>query len=131
VAAVLTGQLSIGWSNDLVDAPRDRAVGRTDKPLATGALDERLVRVACVVAVLATVPLSLLCGVVAGLVHLATVSPCVLTWTSALAFTESGTEALWQLATATKKSAAAPRRARKLPPIMEGSSRARCGSGAR
>ncbi len=35
--AVLTGQLSIGWSNDLVDRGRDRAVGRTDKPLATGA----------------------------------------------------------------------------------------------
>ena len=41
VAAVLTGQLSIGWSNDLLDAQRDRAVGRTDKPLATGELDER------------------------------------------------------------------------------------------
>ena len=74
VAAVLTGQLSIGWSNDLVDAPRDRAVGRTDKPLATGALDEQVVRVACAVAVLATVPLSLLCGLVAGPVQLVTVA---------------------------------------------------------
>lgn len=73
VAAVLTGQLSIGWSNDLVDAERDRAVGRTDKPIATGALDERLVRAACAVAVAATVPLSLLCGWVAGPVHLLTV----------------------------------------------------------
>ena len=35
-AAVLAGQLSIGWSNDLIDARRDRAVGRTDKPLAVG-----------------------------------------------------------------------------------------------
>ncbi|GAB3247359.1 UbiA family prenyltransferase [Nocardioides dilutus] len=74
VAAVLTGQLSIGWSNDLVDADRDRAVGRTDKPLATGDLDERLVRAACALAVLATVPLSLLCGLVAGPVHLLTVA---------------------------------------------------------
>ena len=74
VAAVLTGQLSIGWSNDLVDAARDRAVGRTDKPLATGELDPRLVRVACTLAVLATVPLSLLCGVVAGSVPLVTVA---------------------------------------------------------
>src|SRR5215203_2551223 len=38
VAAVLSGQLTIGWSNDLVDLARDRAVGRTDKPLVTGAL---------------------------------------------------------------------------------------------
>lgn len=73
-AAVLTGQLSIGWSNDLVDAARDRAVGRTDKPLATGALDERVVRVASVAAVLATVPLSLLGGGVAGLLQLVTVA---------------------------------------------------------
>ncbi|MCX2926258.1 UbiA family prenyltransferase [Streptomyces sp. NEAU-W12] len=36
--AVLTGQLTIGWGNDLYDLSRDRAVGRTDKPLATGAL---------------------------------------------------------------------------------------------
>ena len=36
VAAVLTGQLSIGWSNDLIDLARDRAVGRTDKPLVDG-----------------------------------------------------------------------------------------------
>ena len=74
VAAVLTGQLSIGWSNDLVDLQRDRAVGRTDKPLATGALDERLVRVACAVAVVATVVLSLLVGLVAGAVQLVTVA---------------------------------------------------------
>jgi 4-hydroxybenzoate polyprenyltransferase len=74
VAAVLAGQLSIGWSNDLIDAQRDRAVGRTDKPLATGALDERVVRVACALAVVATVPLSLLTGVVAGLTQLLTVA---------------------------------------------------------
>ena len=36
VAAVLTSQLSIGWSNDLLDLERDRAVGRTDKPLVGG-----------------------------------------------------------------------------------------------
>lgn len=74
VAAVLTGQLSIGWSNDLVDAARDRAVGRTDKPLATGRLGERPVRLACGLAVVATVPLSLLAGPVAGPVQLLTVA---------------------------------------------------------
>jgi 4-hydroxybenzoate polyprenyltransferase len=74
VAAVGTGQLSIGWSNDLLDAVRDRTVGRTDKPLATGELDERVVRVACGLAVVATVPLSLVCGPVAGLVQLLTVA---------------------------------------------------------
>ena len=36
--AVLAGQLTVGWSNDLRDRARDIAVGRTDKPLATGEL---------------------------------------------------------------------------------------------
>lgn len=66
VAAVLTGQLSIGWSNDLLDADRDRRVGRGDKPLATGAVSERTVRAACAVAVVATVALSLASGLAAG-----------------------------------------------------------------
>ncbi len=74
VAAVLTGQLSIGWSNDLVDLARDRAVGREDKPLVDGRVSERAVRIACALAVVATVPLSLACGWLAGLVHLVCVA---------------------------------------------------------
>lgn len=69
-SAVLTGQLSIGWSNDLVDAARDRAVGRADKPLATGAVSERVTRIACGAALIACVGLSLACGLASGLVHL-------------------------------------------------------------
>lgn len=74
VLAVLTGQLTIGWSNDLLDLARDRAVGRTDKPLASGALSVPLVRAATVAALLATVVLSLSCGLVAGLLHLVVVA---------------------------------------------------------
>lgn len=74
VAAVLTGQLTIGWSNDLVDAGRDRAVGRTDKPLATGELSERLVRGWCAAALVATLLLSLAVGLPAGPVHLLVVA---------------------------------------------------------
>jgi 4-hydroxybenzoate polyprenyltransferase len=69
-AAVLCGQLSIGWSNDLVDLARDRAVGRSDKPLAIGTISPRTVTVACAVAVGLCVVLSLACGWAAGLVHL-------------------------------------------------------------
>ncbi len=69
-AAVFTGQLSIGWSNDLVDLRRDRLVHRTDKPLATGALAARTVRVAIATALAACVVLSLLCGWWSGLTHL-------------------------------------------------------------
>lgn len=70
VAAVLAGQLSIGWSNDLIDLARDRRTGRSDKPLATGAVSVPVVRLACVTSVLLCGVLSLACGVVAGLVHL-------------------------------------------------------------
>jgi len=72
--AVLAGQLSIGWSNDIVDAERDRRVGRTDKPLATGAIRERWVRLACTTSVVTCVVLSLLCGPRAGLMHLGCVA---------------------------------------------------------
>ena len=74
VGAVLAGQLSIGWSNDLIDVARDRSVGREDKPLARGAVSLNSARVACAVAVAATVPLSLACGLTAGLVHLGLVT---------------------------------------------------------
>ena len=46
VAAVSTGQLSIGWSNDALDAARDRLAGRTDKPVAAGRLPRRTVAAA-------------------------------------------------------------------------------------
>ncbi len=73
-AAVLAGQLSVGWSNDLVDEARDRDVGRADKPLVSGAVARRTVLAACALAVVATVVLSLACGWAAGLVHLACVA---------------------------------------------------------
>ena len=69
-AAVFTGQLTIGWSNDLIDAARDRAVARDDKPLANGELSEALVRNAIGVAGIACVILSLACGWRSALVHL-------------------------------------------------------------
>jgi len=72
-AAVLAGQLSIGWSNDLIDERRDRAVGRADKPLAAGEVPTGVVRACCALAVVAVVPLSLACGWAAGVVHLVSV----------------------------------------------------------
>ena len=69
-AAVLAGQLSVGWLNDALDATRDHAVGRTDKPVAAGAVSPPTVRTAALVAALACVPLSLASGLLAGCVHL-------------------------------------------------------------
>ncbi|HEU4422163.1 MAG TPA: UbiA family prenyltransferase [Pilimelia sp.] len=66
-AAVLSSQLAVGWINDWLDAERDAAVGRPDKPAATGAIRPRTVGLAGLVAAVATVPLALLSGVPAGI----------------------------------------------------------------
>jgi 4-hydroxybenzoate polyprenyltransferase len=57
--AMLAGQLSIGWSNDAVDAGRDAATGRTDKPVATGEISVRAVWIAAVVSLLAALAMAL------------------------------------------------------------------------
>jgi len=68
--AVLTGHLTIGWANDLLDVRRDRAVGRADKPLATGRVGVGAVTAALGVAGVACVVLSLAAGWRSGVVHL-------------------------------------------------------------
>ncbi|MFD1506054.1 hypothetical protein FE374_18370 [Georgenia yuyongxinii] len=70
VTAVLAGQLSIGWSNDLLDADRDARVGRADKPIATGELPRGLVRRAVVLVLAVCTVASLAAGLLSGLVHL-------------------------------------------------------------
>ncbi|HLL36408.1 MAG TPA: UbiA family prenyltransferase [Streptomyces sp.] len=69
-AAVLTGQLSVGWCNDAADAQRDTACGRRDKPVATGELPPRAAAVAAGTALALCVPLSLLSGAAAAAAHL-------------------------------------------------------------
>jgi len=61
-AAVFTGQLSIGWSNDWIDAARDRAVGRTDKPVAAGTVPRAVIAAAATTALAVTAVLSALLG---------------------------------------------------------------------
>ncbi|NJC73870.1 UbiA family prenyltransferase [Planosporangium thailandense] len=65
-ATVLASQLAVGWCNDAVDAGRDAAVGRRDKPIVSGAVSRRTVAVAAVVAATATVPLAWASGPRAG-----------------------------------------------------------------
>jgi 4-hydroxybenzoate polyprenyltransferase len=69
-AAVLAGQLSIGWLNDLVDEAADRAAGRPDKPLISGLVSRRALRTAFLVSATACVPLSFALGAAPGAVHL-------------------------------------------------------------
>jgi 4-hydroxybenzoate polyprenyltransferase len=60
--AVALGQLSIGWSNDRIDAARDKANARTDKPAATGELALSVLTAAAVLAAVLSVAMFVLLG---------------------------------------------------------------------
>lgn len=78
-ATVAASQLAVGWSNDAMDASRDAAVGRTDKPVSTGELGRRTAiaaaagaTLACAVLALVTAPHAApiaLLGLVSGLFY--------------------------------------------------------------
>jgi 4-hydroxybenzoate polyprenyltransferase len=74
VAAILSGQLSIGWLNDYVDRDADRSTARAEKPLAAGLVGPTAVRRAFFLASLTCVVTSLGLGVRPGLLHLAAVA---------------------------------------------------------
>ena len=77
VLVVLTGQLSIGWSNDWIDHRRDIRVGRSDKPIVTGDISVDAVQAAAFIAA----AVSLITGATLGLgVALANVVLLVSAW---------------------------------------------------
>lgn len=69
VFSVFCGQLSIGLSNDAIDAPRDRASQRTDKPLAQPGASVRAAMMCAVGAVFLALVLSALLSLELALVH--------------------------------------------------------------
>lgn len=69
--AVLAGQLSVGISNDAIDAARDRAVGRTDKPIARGDVSVRTAWIAATALVVAALALSAALSPVVAIAHAA------------------------------------------------------------
>lgn len=60
--AVFAGQLSVGISNDAIDAPRDRIASRSDKPIARGEIGLRLAWGAALAALASALVLSALLG---------------------------------------------------------------------
>jgi len=73
-AAILCGQLSVGWSNDRHDVAADRMARRREKPLAAQEVSLRVTEIAIACALLGTVGFSLALGWRAGLLHLAAVA---------------------------------------------------------
>ncbi|MBX9470629.1 UbiA family prenyltransferase [Microcella sp.] len=68
-AMMLANQLSIGWSNDAIDAQRDLDARRRDKPVVRGEVSARTIMVLAVIAAVASVGLSLLLGLALATVH--------------------------------------------------------------
>jgi 4-hydroxybenzoate polyprenyltransferase len=60
--AALAGQCSVGWSNDVIDAERDRRVGRLSKPIVAKLVTRRQLAIATIAAFACCIPLSLLSG---------------------------------------------------------------------
>ncbi len=68
-SAVLLGQVSVGLSNDWLDADRDRAAGRGDKPVAAGLVTAAMARAAAFVAAALAIALTVPLGPGATLAH--------------------------------------------------------------
>lgn len=75
MAAVLCGQLSVGWLNDFVDASLDGSVARSDKPVVAGTLRRSALKVPIAIALILVVPLSILAaGFIGGMAHILAVA---------------------------------------------------------
>ena len=73
--AVLLGQLSVGWSNDALDADLDRAADRSDKPIVAGLVSARTVRIAASAAAVLCIPMSFIAaGRIGGSAHVVAVA---------------------------------------------------------
>jgi 4-hydroxybenzoate polyprenyltransferase len=58
--AILLGQFVVGWSNDLIDFPRDKAAMRVKKPLVAGTITETTLSILIGIALLSALIVSLL-----------------------------------------------------------------------
>lgn len=58
--AIFLGQLVVGWTNDLIDFPRDKAAMRYKKPLVAGTIDKATLKVWILIAVFGVLVVSLL-----------------------------------------------------------------------
>lgn len=70
-ATILTNQISIGLSNDAIDAGRDRAAGRADKPIAHGEVGPALAWAVAIGAALVSLVLGFVLHPLAGVANVA------------------------------------------------------------
>ena len=70
--AIFAGQCVVGWTNDLIDHPRDHAAGRMKKPLVHEAVTRKELQIGVAIALTVAILLSFIgpLGVKGGLLHL-------------------------------------------------------------
>lgn len=70
--AIFAGQLVVGWSNDVIDLPLDKAANRVKKPLVSGEISLRLLQKLIPIALLSAAAISFIgpLGLSGTLVHL-------------------------------------------------------------
>ena len=70
--AILAGQCVVGWTNDLIDHPRDSAAGRIKKPLVNQSVSRQQLHLGIAIALTSAILLSFLgpLGVKGGLLHM-------------------------------------------------------------
>jgi 4-hydroxybenzoate polyprenyltransferase len=68
--AIFLGEVSIGWSNDAFDAPRDAAGGRSDKPIVAGDISRRTVAIGALVTLVLAVGICFAISTATGVINL-------------------------------------------------------------
>ena len=111
--AFLAGQLVVGWTNDLIDHPRDLAAGRVNKPLVQGSVSRRQLHMGITTALIAAFLLSVLgpMGFKGGLLHMLAVGSATVynfwakaTWFSPLPYAISFGAMPWAIYYAAHKN---------------------------
>jgi len=112
-AAILAGQCVVGWTNDLIDHPLDRAAGRVKKPLVGDSVSPKQLQLGIVIALTLAVLLSFLgpLGVKGGFLHMLGLGSATIynfgaksTWFSAVPYAISFGAMPWAIYSAAHKN---------------------------
>jgi len=70
--SIFFGQLFVGWTNDLIDFPRDSQASRIKKPLVSGIITKRMLKISICLALASAITASLLgpLGIKGSLIHM-------------------------------------------------------------
>jgi 4-hydroxybenzoate polyprenyltransferase len=111
--AILAGQCVVGWTNDLLDHPRDHAAGRVKKPLVKESVSRRQVQGGIATAITIAILLSFFgpLGIKGGLLHMLGLASATIynfwakaTWLSPLPYAISFGAIPWAIYSAGHKS---------------------------